>query len=107
MVSDLRLHCTGDNDMNINLQSPYSDDDPGQEEPPFLAVGSLHDLDLCFVPVPELHEPQDPQDPHPPSTAPLELKKYLHKTMNNMTLVFLGKSSKNKKPKNTLSRIHF
>ena len=50
--------------MNMNLQSPYSDDEPGQEEPPFLAVGLLHDLYLFFSPVSvshELHELQGPQ----------------------------------------------
>ena len=72
MVSDLRLHCTGDNDMNMSLQSPYSDDDPGQEEPPFLAVGLLHDLYLSFLPVAVSHEPHVPQGPQLPSTSPGE-----------------------------------
>ena len=55
-----------------NLQSSCIDDDPGQEEPPFLAVGLLQVLDLYLLPVSELHEPQDPQDPHPPLTGPVD-----------------------------------
>ena len=53
-----------------NLHFSYSDDDPGQEEPPFLAVGLLQDLDLYFLPVPVLHEPQEPQVPQLPLTGP-------------------------------------
>ena len=48
-----------------------TEEDPGHEEPPFLAVGLLHDLDLVLVPVAELHEPQEPQDPQLPFAGPL------------------------------------
>ena len=59
---------------NIYIHVVVEEDDPGQEEPPFLAVGLLQDLNLCLLPVPELHEPQDPQDPQLPLTRPTKGK---------------------------------
>ena len=53
------------------LQVAVDEEDPGQEEPPFLGGGLLHDLDLAFVPVNMLHEPQAPQILHAPLTGPL------------------------------------
>ena len=47
------------------------EEDPGHEEPPFLGGGLLHDLDLAFVPVNMLHEPQEPQTLHAPLTRPI------------------------------------
>ena len=53
-----------------SLQVVDIEDDPEQEEPPFLGVGLLQDLDLDFLPVPVLHELQEPQDPQLPLTMP-------------------------------------
>ena len=51
------------------LQVVFDEGDPGQE-PPFLGGGLLHDLDLVFLPVTLLHEPQASQEVHPPLTGP-------------------------------------
>ena len=56
--------------LTFNLQFSYFDEDPGQKEPPFLAVGLLQDLDLLLVPVTVSHEPHEPQDPQLPLTRP-------------------------------------
>ena len=52
------------------LQVVVDEEDPGHEEPPFLGVGLLQDLDLAFVPDALLHEPQEPQTLHAPLTGP-------------------------------------
>ena len=52
------------------LQVVVDEEDPGHEKPPFSGGGLLQDLDLAFVPVNMLHEPQAPQTLHPPLTGP-------------------------------------
>jgi hypothetical protein len=44
--------------------------DPLHDAPPWAGAGLLHDLDLDFVPLPQLTEqdPHDPQFPQLPST---------------------------------------
>ena len=54
---------------NFILQVVLDEGDPGQE-PPFLGGGLLHDLDLVFLPLNLLHDPQASQEVHPPLTGP-------------------------------------
>ena len=54
----------------LMLQVVVIEVDPGHEEPPFLGGGLLQVLDLAFVPVNLLHEPQEPQTLHAPLTGP-------------------------------------
>ena len=53
-----------------SLQVVFDEEDPGQEEPPFLGAGLLQALDLAFVPINKLHELQEPQTLHAPLTGP-------------------------------------
>ena len=58
------------------LQSPYSLESPEQGSPPLAGAGSVHVLDLEYLPLPQV-KVQDPHDPHAdqaPSTENHQVK---------------------------------